>query len=365
MHRAPVLEQLEARAHIGIARAGLAAQQVALGEQRREPGGEQHTVELARFEQHVREARMHRQARHVTAVRGDAAVARQRAEPREQLARLGEHRRRRCVEPGERASIPSAPRGELQRQRGKICLRDLRRRKRCERRLCAFAPGAIAHARCEASGTPAALLGRRTRDAHGLQAPHAGRGIETRTARESRIDHRAHPGERQARLGDVGGEHDLARAGGRWRQRRILLGGRELAVERQHLHAGPQLARVLGGFEQLPHATDLTRPREKHQHVARSLAQRAPREARDQLLGGIVGTSRTAGGEERRAAAGMMRLDGKTPAGNPDQRRSAEQLRHGRAVERGRHDENPESRSELGARIQTQRETEIRLRLRS
>src|SRR6185503_20456864 len=99
----------------------------------------------------------------------------------------------------------------------------------------ALAPKAIAEAGRGAARAACALLGRGSRDALRLEPAHAGHGIEEAAALEARVDDDGDAVDRQARLRDVRREHDLAASGPRRCERRVLVTGRELAVERQHV----------------------------------------------------------------------------------------------------------------------------------
>ena len=75
------------------------------------------------------------------------------------------------------------------------------------------------------------------------------------------------PGKRHARFGDVGRQHDAALVIGRRRERGVLFGQRQIAVQRQHVDAGDVGQH---GFR----AIDLAASGEKHEHVAGLRAQR-------------------------------------------------------------------------------------------
>jgi hypothetical protein len=78
------------------------------------------------------------------------------------------------------------------------------------------------------------LIGRCTRDARRLEPPHAGDGIKDSAALETRIDHDANALDGETGLGDVRGQHHLARTGRGGCQRGILLLRPQLTVQRQH-----------------------------------------------------------------------------------------------------------------------------------
>ena len=157
--------------------AAAAAQQVALGKQRRELGARARRAEIARREQHLREPRVRPEPVQRAAVRRHAAGRVERAEAAQQVARGGERRGRRRVEPVERIDV-GAPDRELERERYQVGRHDLGRRARRERALRALAPEPIAHAGRGPARAARALLGRRARDPLRLEAAHPARGIE-------------------------------------------------------------------------------------------------------------------------------------------------------------------------------------------
>src|SRR5262249_20736663 len=114
---------------------------------------------------HVREAWMHAEARHGTAMGADPAFAIERSETLQQLTRARQHHRRWLIQPRELARVTRPPIGELEGERREVGIDDLRGRESGDRCLCAFAPGTVADTRLGAAGTTPALLGRGTRDA--------------------------------------------------------------------------------------------------------------------------------------------------------------------------------------------------------
>ena len=166
-------------------------------------------------------------------MRRHAPGAIDRLELVQQVARLGEGRRGRRIEPAQPAGVGGPPAGELERERREIRARDFRGREGCERCLSTFGPEPIAHAGGEPAGAAAALVCGRLRDLPGDQAAHAGGRIEGRIAAQPRIDHDPDALDGEARLGDAGREHDLALPARGRAQRRILLLRAQLAVQRQ------------------------------------------------------------------------------------------------------------------------------------
>ena len=223
----------------------------------------------------------------------------------EQVARAGQRRGRRRVEPAQLLG-GRAPRGEIERERHQVRDRDLRRRVRGEAAVRALAPQPIADAGRRAARAARALLGRGARDALRLEPAHAGDGIEDAAPLEPRVDDDAHAVDRQARLGDVRREHDLAAARARRRERRVLLAGRELAVERQQVDVGAE--REL--FAQPPlDAADLAGAGQEHEQVARRVRERAMHGARDASVDRL-GAARQRG----QALADVVHVDGEHAA---------------------------------------------------
>src|SRR5690606_38264061 len=140
--------------------------------------------------------------------------------------------------------------------------RDLRRRVRGEAAVGALAPQSIADAWRRAARAARALLGRRARDALCLEPAHSRDGIEYAAPLEPGVDDDAHAVDRQARFGDVRGEHDFAAPVARGRERGVLLSGRELAVERQNVDVAVERA----FFDQAPFdAADLAGAGQKYE----------------------------------------------------------------------------------------------------
>lgn len=115
-------------------------------------------------------------------------------------------------------------------------------------------PQPKAHARRLPASAAAALLGRGARDLDGDKTARAGARIEARAAGEAAVDHYRHPFDREARLGDVGGEHDLAPSRRVRAQRAVLLGTRQIAVEGKDRNCTFELG------ERPRSGTDLARP---------------------------------------------------------------------------------------------------------
>ena len=162
-----------------------------------------------------------------------------------------------------------------------------------ERCVLAFGPQSITHACFEAAGAAAALIGRGARNAHRLQSAHAGRRIEARATRKPGVDDDAHAFDREARLGDIRGEDDLAFARSGRTDRRVLIIAREFAVERRNAYALRQSRLV----ERSLYAPDLALSRQKRENVAFVIFQRPANGA-----GGVAAQCRSPRRAGRRAS---------------------------------------------------------------
>ncbi len=287
---------------------------------------------LALLEQHVREPRMRGQRLHRAAVRRDAAACVERAEANEQIARAGQRRGRRRVEPAQLFG-GCAPCGEIERERHEVGDRDLRRRVRREAAVRALAPEPVANAGCRSAGAARALLGRGARDALRLEPAHAGGGIEEAAPLEPSVDDDAHAVDRQARLGDVGREHDLA-AAAREQERAPRPARRERARRRAAARRRRRRARVRraaaarrGGSRRRPAGTRAGRP---------SSSSSARWTAR--ATAASIGSAPP--GSDGQALAHVVHVDGEHAAEAFDDGRAAEQARNARAVDRRRHREH-------------------------
>ena len=233
--------------------------------------------------------------------------------------------------------IETAPAGEFECERREIGLEDLRRRLRQQRRVLRLAPQSVADAGCRAPCATAALVGRRARDAHGLEPAHPGRRIEALASLEPGVDHDAHAVDREARLGDVGGEHDLAAATRVRSQRRILVlgrsGRRTAAARCSAPRATPSRApRRRDGSRPRPAGTPARRPRAPRVRAGSGSPPAAPRRA-----------SVRPGRRRRDVHRSRRRTCGPGRARRPRRRAPGERF----AVERGRHDEQAQVRAQV------------------
>ena len=228
------------------------------------------------------------------------------------------------------AAVPHAARSSASGTR--VGDGDLGRRVRREAAVRALAPQPIADAGRRAARAARALLGRGARDALRLEPAHAGDGIEHAAPLEPGVDDDAHAVDRQARLRDVRREHDLAAARARRRERRVLLAGRELAVERQHVDVGAE--RELVAQPPLD-AADLAGAGQEHEQVARRVRERALHGARDGRVDRLG-----AAGQRGQALADVVHVDGEHAPEAFDDGRAAEQ-----APRRARRRSSPTSRA--------------------
>ncbi len=121
------------------------------------------------------------------------------------------------------ARIGYTPIRQLQCQWREIGADDFWRCLRWQGGMLDLTPQSITHAGLYSSGTTATLVGRSARDAAQFQAAHAGRRIEPRAPFLAAIDDDAHAFDREAGLGDIGREHDLAFATAARLDRCVLL----------------------------------------------------------------------------------------------------------------------------------------------
>ena len=187
-------------ASANLRRAGRApAQQIAFAQNCGDLQREALQAELGPAHDHVGEPRMRAQSRQRAAMRRDATFAVDRIERAQQVPRLRERRGRRRIEPAQRARIARRPTPRARARRARGLLRGFPARSARAREACSLSDHKpVAHARAEASRAPATLIGRRARDAHGLQAAHSRR--RDRSARGGRARSRR----RRARLRSSG-----------------------------------------------------------------------------------------------------------------------------------------------------------------
>ena len=251
---------------------------------------------------------------------------------------------RRGIEEGEFARIGDAPQSAVEREPREIGGENFRGGVRLKAAVRGLLPQTIANAGLDAARAPAPLVGVGAADADGRKARQADVGLVDRNAHEAGIDHDAHAFDGERRLGDRGGEHDLAPPRGRRRDGEILRMGVERAIERRDVDVGALDARV----QDLRDAPDLALPRQEDQDRAAFLFERVERHARDLVLD-----------PRGRVAPDIARRDGIGAAFAFDQRRVSQERAHPRAVERRRHDEEAQVVAQGALRVEREGETEV------
>ncbi len=181
------------------------------------------------------EPRVHRQIGHGTPRRGDASRGVDRAQLGEQGLGLVERGGRRRGGEGELVRR-CAPPGQFEREAGEVDAGDLGRGERGSRRVLVLRPQPDGDARLGPSGTAGALFCRCSRVGHGLEPREPGARVVAGGAHLTAVDHHPHAGHREARLGDVGRQHDPTSTGRRGREGCVLLGDRQRPEQGSHIH---------------------------------------------------------------------------------------------------------------------------------
>ena len=159
-----------------------------------------------------------------------------------------------------------APGGDLEARVRQVLRRDARRGLRGPARHVDRVHDAHGDARAGARGSARTLLQARERGGDRHQGRQRAPRVEARLARQARVHHDGHARNRQRRLGNRGRQDDAATA--RRGQRPVLLGGAQLAVQRQHVHSGQA--------QRPAHGLDLAHARQEHEE--------RPLSGRDRLL---------------------------------------------------------------------------------
>ena len=219
------------------------AAEPALHDEGRDLSAEIRRPEARRLEHHARETRRQRQGADGAPAIGEALLGIERPEIGEELSRLRERGARRRIEELEPRRIGDAPGGAIEKQTREIGVEDFGRREGWKRGRRGVLPQPIANSGADPAGAPASLIGGSARDAHRLEPGDADIGLVNRNAGEAAIDHDADIGEREARLGDRGREHELAPSRSCGRDGTILPLGFEPAVQRQDVEALRLVAR--------------------------------------------------------------------------------------------------------------------------
>ncbi len=266
-----------------------------------------------------------------------------RLESPQQVARLGKVRGGRRVQPAQAGGVAGAPAAKFECEGSEIGVQNLGRRLRREGGVRTFGPEPVAMARAQSAGAAAALIRRRLRDFPRHQPAHAGRRVELSIAAQPRVDHDSNALDGQAGFGDGGREDDFSLSGGRRLERRVLRGGRQLAVQRQHADAIE-----IRFLQRALHAADLGGARQEAQDVAVVTLERHPKRLCGLRLDRDLG-----------AARDMVSLDLEAACLGGDDGRLIEQARERLQVEGGRHHQQPQILAQRFLALDAQRETEI------
>ena len=272
------------------------------------------------------------------------------AERGEQLGRGGESGRRGRVEPAQLVGR-RAPAGQLEGERGEVDHLDLGHDRGGSAPLLGWVPEPNGEPWAEAPGPAGALVGRGDRGRFGLEPGHPRGGIEPGHPHQAGVDHGAHAGHGEARLGDVGADDHpppTRRARG---QGEVLVGSFVGARQRADVHRGRQGARCPEAIDHPAHVGD---PGDERQHVA---------------LGALGDDRADRAGHEpvepvARPGDEVAHLDGVGAALGADHRRrggraGAEQRGEAVRVERGRHGEHPEVGPQPTPDVEQQRQGQI------
>src|SRR4029078_530423 len=125
---------------------------------------------------------MQRQFGHLSAMSGDLSLCRQRAQPDEQLLRLGQTPSRWRSEPGQLGWVGGTPEGQFEQQGRQVGGEHFRRATRAERLLLRSGPQTRTDTRLKTTSPPTTLLGGILGDANGFQSGESRARIETRYA---------------------------------------------------------------------------------------------------------------------------------------------------------------------------------------
>ena len=341
-------QRLDAQPDVGGAlQPRRAAQRVALADQRGEVAGKPAIAARARRDEHVRDARVQAELRHLLSMAGDARLVVERAERAQHLARLAEVAGGRLVEPAQLRRVARAPARELEGEPREVGLEDLRRREGGQGAVLGLRPQPVAGARLHAPCAPGALLGRGPAGADGLEAAHPGVRIEARHARQPGIDDDPDALDGEAALRDRCREHDLPSSRRRRPQGGVLLLERQVAVERRDV----DMRRQPGGGELVGGAADLAEARQEGEDAARLLGERAPDRGGHGALDAFP----------RPRPVEMPDGHGMHAALAAHHRRVAEERGHGRRVERGGHHEDAQAGAERRPGVEGEGERQVGL----
>ena len=330
-------------AQVDVALALGQAQEVALAQDRRKQGGDLALAQFAALQHEMRQSRMLSQPCHCPSVRRDRAQLIERPEIEQQGARRGQRGGGRRRQPGQ-GGVAGAPQRQFERQRRQVGVEDFGRREGQQAALRLLGPQAKAHAGFEAAGAAAALVGRRLAHPHRLQPRHARAWREARHPHQPAIDHDAHALDGEAGLGDRGRQHDLAPPGGRGRDGAVLVGRREIAIERRHVDIAAEVAQALLD------PADLADAGQKDQRAAAFVGECPPHDRRHGILDAAGGL-----------AVEIARVDRIHATGTLDHRRAAQPLRHRPGIEGRRHGDHAQVLAQRRLRLAHQGEGKVGL----
>ncbi len=248
-------EAFEAMGEIGVV-----APEAAFADEDGQFGGRARIALAGCGENHVRKPRMERQAGELAAFGGKAATIVDGIEPGEEGAGFGPGGRGRGIEEAQGRGVGNAPGREVEHEARKVGGKDFGSFEGVEGAGLALIPEADADAGFGAAGAAAALVGGGAGDAAGGEGGKARGRLVDRDAAIAAIDDDADTLDCERGFSDGGGERDLAAAGRGGIDSAILLGRRELAIERGKVDIGREAGReALGGAGDLGLAGRKTR----------------------------------------------------------------------------------------------------------
>ncbi len=301
-----------------------------------QPGDDRHhfaTRPVAlRLDHHAGEARVDRQLRQLASDPGQDGVAALRRHDRvqfgEQVEPVLDAARVRRRQEREGGDVTQTERDHLQDDGGEVRAQDLGFRELRALLEILLGVQADGDAVAGAPRAPGALVRRRLRDGFDRKALDLGAHAVAADAGGSGIHHVFDPGNREAGLGDVGGQHDATPHPGHLRRLEdaVLLGARQAPVEREDL--GEREVASADGVRSIP---DLVLAGEEHQHVAVGLAAQFVEGVVDALQ--VISIARLDG----LAVFVLLDLADQGAVAHLDRERAAGDLDHrrGRAIRRG------------------------------
>jgi len=346
---AQAVERLQSQSEVHVRRLALPLEDVALAEQGREVARHGPVAQRVRIEEHVGEAGMQPELGHLAAVVGNCAVAVDGPEASQEGLCLLVGVVGRRVEPAERRRVGRAPLCQLQGEGREVGVLDLRRGVRVEVVLRALRPEPVARAGGHAPGPPRALVGGGLRNAHGVEARHAGGGVEAGGAAQAAVHHHADALDGEARLGDVGGQDDLALPVRARRDGRVLLARREVAEEGVQGHVAGHVA-----LQTRLGAPNFARAGQKDEHVPLGVTEHLLNHRRHRGREAVARADRLVGVVHLHRVAAALALN---------QGGIVDEARDGPGVERGAHDEHAQVGPEDLAGLEREGEPEVGLQV--